>query len=178
MSDIDALLDGFDEPVEIDETANPFAGVHPIPDGTYAATLALGEPDAEKKTTDDGRSYISINLRAHITDPGNPADRRVVFDRVSSLINKKRTSRLAGAVKAAGGSLGGVTTVQDLVRAALDVFNGQPVVKITTRQEAYCKSCGKTTLRGQSRFKDGEGECPKCGDPLSAKVAIVEYASA
>lgn len=167
-----------DEAISINSEADPFAFGVPVPDGKYDAILSLAQSGAEKKSTKEGKAYISINVQANIVAPGVAGvDNRVVFDRVTTLINKNGTSRSVGLLQAAGVSVQNISSQAGLAEAVVQALQGNATASITTRQEAYCKDCGKTTLRGQSKFKDGKAACPKCGADLAAKVAVTAYST-
>jgi hypothetical protein len=82
----------------------------------------------------------------------------------------------------AAGFKGELTDIPTDPRAAFNqanMFVGLIISSVKVDWEAYCKDCGKTTVRGMKRFPgDGQGghvtstKCPKCGADIEAQARI------
>ena len=178
-----------DDELIMDSEADAFAGPAPVPDGTHLAKLALGQRGFQTGRTSTGNAYVMAHIEGRIVAEGESFDNFPVFDSVSSLVFDNGTSKMAGVLKATGETIPSRTTLKDFANAFGTVLAGNPLVKITTRWEAYCKECpgkagktGKVVLRGMKKFPQLDSgayrhtiDCPECGTPLSAQAKPVKY---
>jgi DNA-directed RNA polymerase subunit RPC12/RpoP len=167
-------LPELDETLDIDLEAEAFPDFKPVSDGEYLLRLEPEEEGSSVKTV-DGVSYVSIPFAVSIVDPGNGLDgRKVRFQKVSTRLNKSRTSRAIGLLKAVGATPSGPLSAKNVANAVESVINSHAEFLGTLRMEGYCKDCGKTVLRGDRKFTDGEAECPKCGSEVRGRMSIVK----
>jgi hypothetical protein len=167
-------LPELDETLDIDLGAEAFPDFEPVHDGEYLLKLEPEEEGPSVKTV-EGVSYVSIPFAVSIVDPGNGMDgRKVRFQKVTTRLNKSRTSRAIGLLKAVRASISGPLSAKSVANAVSTAINGHAEFHGTLRMEGYCKECGKTVLRGETKFQNGEAECPKCGTPIRGRMSIIK----
>ncbi len=182
--------------VEVDPSADAFAGMAPVKDGDHSAKLMYGTDDPEKRwqrrKDKNGNTYYATRIQARIIAPGDDDDNKAVFDGFVSTMMRNGTSRVIGVLGALGYDVSTVSSHLDQVKALDNLLAGEPSCGIETEWEAQYdtgnvdsdtgKKIYKTLKRGMRNFpSDPNGvynhtlESPVDGSDVNAQARVKRY---
>ena len=180
-----------DDELIMDPEGDAFAGLAPIPDGTYLTALSVSTGSGVKSGRTEQGAYSIVGIQLKVTDEGDKFNERVFFDDATSFIDSGTgVSRMAGIYKALGETIPARVGLSDFTRLFVAALEGNPLVKVTTQWIAKCTVCtrnngkkGKIMLRGMRKFPQLDNgtykhtvDCPECGTLLTAQAKPTKYA--